>query len=138
MPVLHAPTAALQVDTPPLTWMIHAGTTPQQTNNIPRPRRWLISERGDFWFASAGASCGLLAALGLIVFYGDRELDWLDLVLSELHLGATYDAIIRRRLWWRRPADVLMVPLVILAATYALIARGHWLFINYIVMFGVF
>jgi hypothetical protein len=63
-------------------------------NTVPQPRGWLISERADFWLASAGTSGALLAAVGLIVFYGDRELDWLDLVLSELHLGATYDAII--------------------------------------------
>jgi len=41
-------------------------------------------------------------------------------VLGELHLGATYGAILRRRLWRHRQADVLVVPLVIIALTYAL------------------
>jgi len=77
-----------------------------------------------------------LAALALIVLCGDRELDWLDLVLSELHLGATYDAIIRRRLWQRLPADVLFVPLVILAATYALTTSGHSVVLTSIAMYA--
>ena len=47
-----------------------------------------------------------------------------DLLLSELHLGATYDAIVRRRLWRRMPVDVLLVPLAIVAATYALLLNG--------------
>jgi hypothetical protein len=100
------------------------------------PRRWLISRRADFWFASAGASGALLAALAFMVFFGDREFDWLDLVLSELHLGATYDAIIRRRLWRRRPVDVLLLPLLILAATYALITMDRWLLIASIGMYA--
>src|SRR5512132_3990154 len=62
-------------------------------------RLWLFSRRADFWFACGGASVGVLAAVLLIFFHGDRELDALDLVLSEFHLGATYDAILRRRLW---------------------------------------
>jgi hypothetical protein len=43
-----------------------------------------------------------------------------DLLLSELHLGATYDAVWRRRLWRRMPFDVVVVPLAILVATHAL------------------
>ena len=58
-------------------------------------------------------------ALALLLF-GDRQLSAADLLLSELHLGATYDAVWRRRLWRRMPFDVLVVPLAILAATYAL------------------
>ncbi len=101
-----------------------------------KPRRWLISKRADFWFASSGASLALLAALALITFYGDRELDWLDLVLSELHLGATYNAVLSRRLWRRFPIDVLIVPAVILVATYALMAGGQWVLLTSIAMYA--
>jgi hypothetical protein len=101
-----------------------------------KPHRWLISKRADFWFASSGASLALLAALALITFYGDRELDWLDLVLSELHLGATYNAVLSRRLWRRFPVDVLIVPAVILVATYALMTGGQWVLLTSIAMYG--
>ena len=85
---------------------------------------WLFSERADFWLATAGGGT-LLVVMGLVlVWHGDRELDMADLLLSELHLGATYDAIVRRRLWYRMPVDVLLVPLAILAATYALLLNG--------------
>jgi len=103
---------------------------------MPKLRRWLISERADFWFASGGASLGLLAALALIVLWGDRELDWLDLVFSELHLGATYDAIIRRRLWRRMPADVLLVPVAILAVTYVLMTTSQLVLLTSIAMYA--
>ena len=109
---------------------------PNQTHPMPKPHRWLISERADFWLASAGASGGLLAALALIVLYGDREIDWLDLVLSELHLGATYDSIARRRLWRRLPVDVLVVPLAILAATYVLAFNSQWTLLTSIAMYA--
>jgi hypothetical protein len=137
MPVLHDPMAAtLQSNTPPLSWLSDAGAIPKQTAAIPKPRTWLISERADFWLASAGASGGLLAALALIAFIGDRELDWLDLVLSELHLGATYDAIARRRLWRRLPVDVLVVPLIILVATYVLAASSQPVLLTSITMYA--
>jgi hypothetical protein len=85
---------------------------------------WLVSERTDFWVASAGGA-SLLIAMGLVLlWHGDRELDAADLLLSELHLGATYEAIVRRRLWRRMPLDVLAVPLAILVATYALVLSG--------------
>jgi hypothetical protein len=109
---------------------------PNQTTVMPKPRHWLISKRADFWFTSAGASGGLLAALALIFLSGDREIDWLDLVLSELHLGATYDAIARRRLWRRLPIDVLVVPLAILAATYLLAINGQAVLITSIAMYA--
>ena len=135
MPVLHDPTAAtLQVDAT-LSWVSAAGALPNQTHVV-KPRRWLISERSDFWFASGGAASGLLAALALIALYGDRELDWLDLVLSELHLGATYDAIIRRRLWRRMPADVLLVPVAILAATYVFMTTSQLVLLTSIAMYA--
>jgi hypothetical protein len=60
----------------------------------------------------------------VLLWYGDRELQAADLLLSELHLGATYDAIVRRRLWRRMPLDVLAVPLAIVGATYALVLSG--------------
>jgi hypothetical protein len=136
MPVLHGPKTVFQVDTPPPSWVVAADAIPNQRQGMPKPRHWLISERADFWFASAGASGGLLAALVLILLWGDRELDWMDLVFSELHLGATYDAIIRRRLWRRMPADVLLVPLVILAATYLLTASNQSVLLTSIAMYA--
>src|SRR5262245_13219651 len=94
-------------------------TPPLDTRPSERPL-WLLSRRADFWLACGGASIGLLAAIFLIFLRGDRELDALDFVLSEFHLGATYDAVIRRRLWRHRRADVVLIPLGILALTYAL------------------
>jgi hypothetical protein len=135
MPLRHSTVAILRVDAL-LPWVSVADAIPNQTQPEPKPRPWLISERADFWLASAGASGGLLAALVLIVVYGDRELDWLDLVFSELHLGATYDAIIRRRLWRRFPADVLIVPLAILAATYALTVSNQLVLLTSIAMYA--
>lgn len=108
---------------------------PTLRNTVLTPRHWLILQRADFWFASAGALGGLLAALGLIVFYGDGSSYWLDLVLSELHLGATYDAIMRRRLWRRLPIDVLVVPLAILAATYVLAGDSQWMLLTSMAMY---
>jgi hypothetical protein len=94
-----------------------------------RSDAWLVSERADFWVVSAGGA-SLLVAMGLVLFWhGHRELDAADLLLSELHLGATYDAIVRRRLWRRMPLDVLAVPLAIVVATYALVASGWTLFV---------
>ena len=96
-------------------------------SNIPLSEQchWLLSRRADFWLACGGASIGLLAAILLIFLRGDRELDAIDFVLSEFHLGATYDAILRRRLWRHRKFDVLLIPLVILALTYALSLGGQ-------------
>jgi hypothetical protein len=137
MPVLHDLTVVtLQANTAPLSSVSDAGAIPKQTTPIPKPRTWLISERADFWLASAGASGALLAALALIVLCGDRELDWIDLVFSELHLGATYDAIVRRRLWRRLPVDVLIVPLIILLATYALVITGQSVLLTSIAMYA--
>jgi len=99
-------------------------------------RRWLISPRADFWFASAGAASALLLALALIALHGDTEFDLLDLVLSELHIGATYDAIIRRRLWRRFPSDVLIVPSIILIVTFALTSAGSALILSSIAMYA--
>jgi hypothetical protein len=97
---------------------------------------WLFSRRADFWLACGGASVGLLGAVLLIYSHGDRELNSLDFVLSEFHLGATYDAVIRRRLWRYRQVDVLMVPLVILALTYALSMHAHAILLTSITMYA--
>jgi len=67
----------------------------------------------------------VLVAMAMVLqWHGDRELDTADLLLSELHLGATYDAIVRGRLWRRMPFDVIAVPIAILAMTYALSFGG--------------
>lgn len=99
-------------------------------------RVWLLSRRSDFWLACGGASIGLLAAVIVIFWHGDREIDALDFVLSEFHLGATYDAIIRRRLWRQRQSDVLLIPLVILALTYALSMSGQAILLTSITMYA--
>ena len=60
-----------------------------------------LSRRADFWLASGGAFVGLLAAVVVTCWRNDRELDARNFILSEFHLGATDDAILRRRLWHR-------------------------------------
>ena len=110
-------------------------TPPLDTRPSERPL-WLLSRRADFWLACGGASVGLLAAILLIFLRGDRELDALDFVLSEFHLGATYDAVLRRRLWHRRPVDVLLIPLVILVLTYALSLGGQTILLTSIAMYA--
>jgi hypothetical protein len=111
---------------------------PFHYSNIPvsERRHWLISRRSDFWLACGGASAGLLASVFLIYLHGDRELDTLDFVLSEFHLGATYDAVIRRRLWRHRRIDVVLVPLVILTLTYALSMGGQAILLTSIAMYA--
>ena len=84
-------------------------------------KAWLLSERADFWVASAGGGALLLVMALVLSWCGDRELSAADLLLGELHLGATYDAIVRRRLWRRMPLDVLAIPLVIMVATHVLL-----------------
>jgi hypothetical protein len=91
-----------------------------QLQSLSEQPPWLVSRRFDFWLASGGASIGVLASVAIILLHGDRELDWLDSLLSEFHLGATYGAITRRRLWHDRPVDVVAIPLLILALTYGL------------------
>jgi hypothetical protein len=108
----------------------------RQVQDSSEQRLWLFSPRADFWLASAGASAGLVAAVLVIFWHGDREVDALDFVLSEFHLGATYDAVIRRRLWRSLPVDVLLVPLVILAITYALSMSGQTVLLTSIAMYA--
>jgi len=99
-------------------------------------RHWLFSRRADFWLACGGASIALLAAVLVILWHGDRELDALDFVLSEFHLGATYDAVLRRRLWRHRQVDVLLIPLLILLLTYALSLGGQAILLTSIAMYA--
>lgn len=109
---------------------------PPARDKNPKRSLWLFSRRADFWLACGGASAGLLAAILLILLRGDRELDTIDFVLSEFHLGATYDAIIRRRLWHHRRVDVLLIPLVILVLTYALSMSGQTILLTSIAMYA--
>jgi len=99
-------------------------------------RLWLFSRRVDFWLASGGAAAALIAAALVIFWHGDREIDALDFVLSEFHLGSTYHAVLQRRLWRRLPFDVLLVPLVIVAITYALSLNGQTILLTSIAMYG--
>jgi hypothetical protein len=101
-----------------------------------RRRLWLFSRGADFWLACGGASAAILAAIALIFFHGDREIDAIDFVLSEFHLGATYGAVVRRRLWRRMPADVLAAPLMILALTYGLAVSGRQMLLTSIAMYA--
>jgi hypothetical protein len=107
-----------------------------QLRDSSEPGPWLISRRADFWLACGGASVGILAAVGLISVRGDRELDALDFVLSEFHLGATYYTVLHRRLWHRLPADVLLVPALILASTYALSISGQTILLTSLAMYA--
>ena len=109
---------------------------PLKTYSLSERSLWLFSRRADFWLACGGASVGLLAAMVLVFLHGDRELDALDFVLSEFHLGATYGVIIQRRLWRDRRIDVLLVPLVILALTYALSMTGQAILLTSIAMYA--
>ena len=111
-------------------------TMPLQTHTSAPRFFWLFSRRVDFWLASAGASAAIAVAVVVVYWHGDREIDALDFVLSEFHLGATYQAVIRRRLWHRLPIDVLVVPLVILAMTYALSMSGQTVLLTSIAMYA--
>ncbi len=87
---------------------------------VSSPGVWLVSERADFWGVAAGGGALLLLMALVLAWHGERELAAADIILGELHLGATYGAIVRRRLWRRMPVELLLVPLAIVAATYAL------------------
>lgn len=96
---------------------------------------WLITRAGDFWVACAGGG-SLLVLMALVLnWHGNRELDAADLLLSELHLGATYDAVIRGRLWRRMPLDVVVVPLGIVAVTAALLLGGYAMWLTTITLY---
>jgi len=105
-------------------------TTVSHALEWPPPQRttagtWLISRAGDFWLACAGGGALLVAMALILQWHGDRELDTADLLLSELHLGATYDAIARGRLWRRMPLDVIAAPIAIFVLTYVLSFGGY-------------
>ena len=103
--------------------------------STPATDAWLVSARADFWIVAAGGA-SLLIVMGLVLlWHGDRELDAADLLLSELHLGATYDAIVRRRLWRTMPLDVLAVPLALVVATYALVLNGWPLLVTTAILY---
>ena len=97
---------------------------------------WLFSRRADFWLICGGASVGLIAAIFVIHWHGDREIDALDFVLSEFHLGATYDAIMRRRLWRARPIEIIGIPLLILSLTGWLFMSSQALLLTSITMYA--
>src|SRR5690349_2391665 len=99
-------------------------------------RVWLFSRRTDFWLVCGGASVGLIAAILVICWHGDREIDAVDLVLSEFHLGATYDAVVRRRLWRARPIEILIIPLLILSLTCWLFMSSQALLLTSITMYA--
>jgi hypothetical protein len=105
----------------------------------PRPAlpsdAWLVSRHADFWIASAGGAAVLLVMALVLLWHGDRELDAADVLLSELHLGATYHVIVRRQLWRRMPVDVLVVPLAILIGTYALALNGWQLLVTTTILY---
>ena len=106
-------------------------------SNIPLSEQchWLLSRRADFWLACGGASIGLLAAMLLIFLRGDREIDAIDCLIG-IPLGATYDAVLRRRLWRHRQVDVVLIPLIILLTTYALSLGGQTILITSIAMYA--
>jgi hypothetical protein len=107
-----------------------------ETQSSSEQRLWLLSRRADFWLLCGGASVGLIAAILVIYWHGDREIDAFDLVLSEFHLGATYDAIIRRRLWRTRWVDTLVIPLMILSLTYWLSISSQAVLLTSIAMYA--
>ena len=98
------------------------------------PESWLIARTSDFWLAGAGGGLLLVAFVLVLHWHGDRELGTADLLLGELHLGATYDAVVRRRLWRRMPLEVLAVPALITAATYWLMFGNHPALVTTIVL----
>jgi hypothetical protein len=71
----------------------------------------------------------------VLLWRGDRELGAADLLLGELHLGATYATIVRRRLWRRMPIDVLAVPAAIVVATYVVVLNGGPLLVTTAILY---
>ncbi len=108
---------------------------PVVTENRSPRSFWLISASADFWLACAGASLPLLVLLAILHWYGNRQLDFADLLLAELHLGATYDAIVRRRLWQKMPWDVVVIPFAIIALTYLFALTGNRILIFTVLMY---
>ncbi len=103
--------------------------------SMPAPSAWLLSPGADFWIASAGAGALLFVLALVLLWHGDRELSTADVLLGELHLGATYAAVVRRRLWRRMPFDVLVMPLAIVGATYLLVLDERSLLVTTAVLY---
>jgi hypothetical protein len=101
----------------------------------PSSRAWLVSERVDFWGVAAGGGVLLLLMALVLAWHGERELAAADIILGELHLGATYGAIVGRGLWRRMPVELLLVPLAIVAATYALAWHDRAVLLTTIVLY---
>jgi len=99
------------------------------------PGAWLIGETTDFWLACAGGGMLLLAIAVVLHWHGDGELRTADLLLAELHLGATYDAVARRGLWRRMPFEVLVVPVAIIVATYGVMLADRAVLITTAVLY---
>src|SRR5262245_10007610 len=100
------------------------------------PRSWLVGRTLDLWLACAGGGI-LLLLVGLVLhWHGDRGLSTADRRLGELHLGATYDAVVRGRLWRRMPLEVLAMPVAISAATYALMLRDLAVVVTTVVLYA--
>jgi len=97
---------------------------------------WLLSERADFWVVSAGGGALLIVMALLLLWRGDRELNAADVLLGELHLGATYGAIIRRRLWRQMPFDVLAIPIAIVIVTYILLLNDGALLVTTTILYA--
>ena len=115
--------------------MTTVGLTAEWPDRRTASQAWLIGRRPDFWLACAGGGLALVGIALILRWHGDRELQATDLVLAELHLGATYDAVVRRRLWKRMPFDVLAAPLVIMAATYALMFADRGIVVTTVVLY---
>jgi hypothetical protein len=99
------------------------------------PRSWLVGRTLDLWLACAGGGVLLLLVALVLHWHGDRELSTADVLLGELHLGATYDAVVRGRLWRRMPLEVLAMPVAISAATYALMLRDLGVVVTTVVLY---
>ena len=98
-------------------------------------RAWLISASADFWLVCAGGGLVLIVLTLVLHYVGDAQLSLADILLGELHLGATYGVIAQRRLWRRMPLDVVVVPLCILAATYAMTYGGQTLLLATVALY---
>src|SRR5262245_66029921 len=99
------------------------------------PRAWLIGQASDFWLACAGGGVLLVVIALVLRWHGDGELRTADLLLAELHLGATYDAVVRRGLWRCMPFEVLLVPVAILVATYGVMLGDRAVLITTTVLY---
>ena len=113
----------------------HSFNAPATLAGERRNSAWLLSAAGDFWLVCAGSGI-VLAILALVLLaYGDAQLATADILLGELHLGATYGAVVAGRLWRRMRFEILVVPLAILAATYGLTYGGETILLTTIALY---